>query len=62
METSSSIIWVPPLSRPRLDSLPASSFLFLFPLNNVCMVAILIILILFILNIETAVQFLTMKF
>ena len=35
---------------------------FLFSLNNVCMVAILIILIMFVLNIETAVQFLTMKF
>lgn len=48
----------------RLDSLSGSYFAFLFLfffLNNVCMVVMLIILILFVPDIESTVQFLTLK-
>lgn len=57
MGKCSSVIW----SYIFPDWVPYLVLTFLFFLNNVCMVAMQIILILFIPNIETAVRFLTMK-
>lgn len=60
MGKCSSVIWN--YFSSRMGSLSGSYFfLTFFSLNNVCMFVTLIILILFIPNIETAIQFLTTK-